>query len=195
MQQRIAVIDDLPVVTAGIIHTFGATLDGVCIDITDSVPERAEGHDLAIVADTTRSGWPDPPSAPPLVPLIVVSSPERALELALESPLGVLSIHEPLDELLVGVRSALAGTPHLPNYLGRLLATRFLSAGEETTLTARELEVMRRAATGETAQQIAAMLMMSTSTARTHLRHVYKKLGVANRAAAVSRLSSTGALP
>jgi DNA-binding CsgD family transcriptional regulator len=53
-------------------------------------------------------------------------------------------------------------------------------------LTAREAEVMRLLVDGRSASQIAEELTISVHTARNHIAHVYEKLGVSNRAAAVA---------
>jgi predicted ATPase/DNA-binding CsgD family transcriptional regulator len=55
------------------------------------------------------------------------------------------------------------------------------SAGWES-LTPTELEVARHAATGLTNPEIGARMFISRSTVKTHLAHVYAKLGIANRA-------------
>jgi DNA-binding CsgD family transcriptional regulator len=52
-------------------------------------------------------------------------------------------------------------------------------------LSERELEVLKRLATGKVYKQIAAELMLSTSTVRTHLHNIYGKLGAVDRAQAV----------
>jgi DNA-binding CsgD family transcriptional regulator len=49
------------------------------------------------------------------------------------------------------------------------------------SLTSAELEVVRLAVDGLSNPQIGARLYMSRSTVKTHLSHVYAKLGVANR--------------
>jgi DNA-binding CsgD family transcriptional regulator len=54
-------------------------------------------------------------------------------------------------------------------------------------LTDREAEVLKLVAMGRTDGAIARELDVSTRTIAKHLEHVYRKLGVANRAAAVSR--------
>lgn len=55
------------------------------------------------------------------------------------------------------------------------------------SLTARELEVLQLAADGHTAKAIAAELVVSPATVRTHLTNIYAKLRVRDRAAAVAR--------
>ena len=59
-------------------------------------------------------------------------------------------------------------------------------ASVETTLTARELEVLALAAEGNTGPMIARELFLSPATVRTHFEHIYRKLGVADRTAAVA---------
>jgi DNA-binding NarL/FixJ family response regulator len=48
-------------------------------------------------------------------------------------------------------------------------------------LTPTELEVVRLVADGLNNPQVAAKLFMSRATVKTHLSHVFTKLGVANR--------------
>jgi DNA-binding CsgD family transcriptional regulator len=55
-------------------------------------------------------------------------------------------------------------------------------------LTARERAVMRCLAEGLSNAAIAEVLVVSVSTVRKHLEHIYAKLGVNNRAAAIARL-------
>jgi putative nucleotidyltransferase with HDIG domain len=52
-------------------------------------------------------------------------------------------------------------------------------------LSERELEVLKRLATGKVYKQIASELSLSTSTVRTHLHNIYGKLGAVDRAQAV----------
>lgn len=52
-------------------------------------------------------------------------------------------------------------------------------------LTARERMVLAYVAVGDTLGQAARRLGMSRNTAHTHLKHIYDKLGISNRAEAV----------
>jgi DNA-binding CsgD family transcriptional regulator len=58
----------------------------------------------------------------------------------------------------------------------------------EVDLTPRESEILRWAATGRTNASIAEVLGVGPATVKTHLEHVFAKLGVKNRAAAVAAL-------
>ncbi|MGD8450802.1 MAG: LuxR C-terminal-related transcriptional regulator [Phycisphaerae bacterium] len=57
----------------------------------------------------------------------------------------------------------------------------------ETALTAQELRVLRLLGTGQRNEEMAETLGVATSTIRSHLKKVYRKLGVTSRAAAVSQ--------
>ena len=62
------------------------------------------------------------------------------------------------------------------------------------SLTPTELEIVRQAAAGLTNPQIAERLFVARATVKTHLSHIYAKLGVRNRsqlaAHAAGRLAS-----
>ena len=59
-------------------------------------------------------------------------------------------------------------------------------AGKDFDLTPRELEVLALLPSGATANAIGAMLFLTEATIKTHLASIYRKLGAANRAQAVS---------
>src|SRR4029079_16905880 len=65
--------------------------------------------------------------------------------------------------------------------------SRGASGDDETPLTAREREVIERVSAGATNQEIANALVISESTVKSHVKHILRKLGAANRAEAVSR--------
>lgn len=61
-------------------------------------------------------------------------------------------------------------------------------------LTDRELEVLKLLAEGLSAPEIGKRLFIETSTVKTHLKHLYAKLGVSDRAAAVATGMRSGLL-
>lgn len=59
-------------------------------------------------------------------------------------------------------------------------------ASPQQLLSPREAEILGLLATGASAPDIAARLYLSPATVKTHLHHLYEKLGVSDRAAAVA---------
>jgi two-component system nitrate/nitrite response regulator NarL len=62
------------------------------------------------------------------------------------------------------------------------------------TLTRREREILEMLGDGLTAREIAERLVLGTATVKTHLHHLYEKLGVTDRAAAVAVAMRRGLL-
>jgi DNA-binding NarL/FixJ family response regulator len=73
-------------------------------------------------------------------------------------------------------------------------AARTRSRQPPVDLSLRELEVLVELAQGATTLEIAATLVISQNTVKTHVRHILEKLGVSNRAEAVSRATAMGLL-
>jgi two-component system nitrate/nitrite response regulator NarL len=65
---------------------------------------------------------------------------------------------------------------------------------DRPALTSREREILELTARGRSAPQIAGQLFLSTATVKTHLQHLYEKLGVSDRAAAVAEAMRRGLL-
>ncbi|MGU3291036.1 response regulator [Williamsia sp. M5A3_1d] len=85
------------------------------------------------------------------------------------------------DELIAAVVDAAAGRSVLaPSAAQSLMARR-----HHEELTDREIEVLARIAGGGTNRTVAQGLVISEATVKTHLLHIYSKLGVRDRAAAV----------
>ena len=69
-----------------------------------------------------------------------------------------------------------------------------LRAPTPDALSDRELEVLTLISQGETNRGAAAQLFISEATVKTHLLHIYAKLGVNDRAAAVATAYERGLL-
>jgi LuxR family maltose regulon positive regulatory protein len=123
---------------------------------------------------------------------------ERALSLA--EPEGYVRIFldegEPMARLL---RQALSEQV-ASNYVARLLA----AFGEEATamfpamdslvepLTDREMDVLRLIVAGLSNAEIAEELFIAVSTVKSHINHIYGKLGVENRVQAIEQARTLG---
>jgi DNA-binding NarL/FixJ family response regulator len=91
------------------------------------------------------------------------------------------------------VRAAARGQAALsPEVATRLMGQVQTPARE--TLSARELEVLKTIAAGATNLTAARRLSVSEATVKTHLNHIYAKLGVKDRAAAVATAYRMGLL-
>jgi DNA-binding NarL/FixJ family response regulator len=88
------------------------------------------------------------------------------------------------DELVRAVRTAARGEAVLsPSVATRLLGQVRAPADP---LSARELEVLQLIAGGATNREVATRLFISEATVKSHVLHIYTKLGVNDRAAAVA---------
>jgi DNA-binding NarL/FixJ family response regulator len=67
-------------------------------------------------------------------------------------------------------------------------------AGGAHGLTKRELEILRRVASGASNSQMARALWVTEQTIKFHLSNIYKKLGVPNRTAASAAANARGLL-
>ena len=104
---------------------------------------------------------------------------------------GYLLKDAPREELVRAIRAAARGEAVLaPSVASRLVSQ--LRAPEQATLSDRELEVLRLVAQGETNRGVAARLFISDATVKTHLLHIYTKLDVNDRAAAVGAAYERG---
>ncbi|MFI0464705.1 response regulator [Saccharopolyspora sp. 5N102] len=97
------------------------------------------------------------------------------------------------DELFAAVRAAAEGRTVLSPAVASRLVSRVRSPGEQP-LSAREREVLGLVAKGRSNREIAADLFVSEATVKTHLTHLYGKLGVNDRAAAVAAAYDRGIL-
>lgn len=106
---------------------------------------------------------------------------------------GYLLKDAPRDELFRAVEAAARGQAVLsPAVATRLMGQMRQPASEP--LSQRELEVLELIARGSTNREAAKQLFISEATVKTHLLHVYAKLGVNDRAAAVATAFSRGYL-
>jgi DNA-binding NarL/FixJ family response regulator len=107
---------------------------------------------------------------------------------------GYLLKDSPPDELLRGVRAAARGEAVLsPSVATRLVGQ--VRAPAQEPLSQRELDVLGMIAEGASNKDAAARLYISEATVKTHVLHIFAKLGVNDRAAAVAIGYQRGMLP
>lgn len=104
---------------------------------------------------------------------------------------GYLLKDAPPDELLTAVRAAAGESALASAVAGHLMAR---MRAPQVRLSAREIEVLRLVAEGAPSIDVAAQLHISDATVKSHLVHVFSKLGVNSRTVAVSEARTLGVL-
>lgn len=105
---------------------------------------------------------------------------------------GYLLKDAPPAELLAAVRSTAEGDSALSPIVADKLMTRVRSP--RSSLTPRELEVLKLVAGGASNREIGRVLLLSEATVKSHLVHIYDKLGVRSRTSAVASARELGVL-
>ena len=203
---RLLIADDHPVVRDGLSGMFAADPD------FSVVGEAADGSQALRLADAVRPDvilmdlrMPGMDGVTAIAELARRGNPAHVLVLttydtdsyvlpAIEAgATGYLLKDAPRDELLRAVRAAADGQ----SVLAPSVATRLMSRVREPSpdvLSQRELEVLALVAAGSANRETATRLFISEATVKTHLLHIYAKLGVTDRAAAVAEAFNRGLL-
>ena len=195
---RILITDDHPVVREGLagilagqedFEVVGLAADGdTAVTLHDSLDPDVTLMDLrmpnldgvgAITAIKKKR-----PSANILVLTTYDSDADivRAIE---AGATGYLLKDTPREDLFRAIRSAAKGESVLTPTVAARLMTRMRAPAEEN-LSAREIEVLQLVAKGSSNKEIGKTLHISTATVKTHLIHIFNKLGVTDRTAAVT---------
>ena len=106
---------------------------------------------------------------------------------------GYLLKAAPQGEILAGLRSVARGEVALAPAIAAMLVNR-VKKPAASALSAREVEVLRLVALGESNPSIARSLFLSEATVKTHLLHAFEKLEVSDRTRAVTKAMELGLL-
>ncbi|GAA4903930.1 LuxR family two component transcriptional regulator [Stackebrandtia albiflava] len=204
----LVVVDDHPVVRDGLVGMLSTRPEFTVVG------EAAGGAEALTVVERTR---PDvvvtdlrlpPPAGADLVAALLAAAPVRVLVFttfdgdddvfpAIEvGASGYLLKDTPREELFRAVHEVARGESVLSPTVARRLIGRVRDTARrpEPLLSAREVEVLRLVGEGNTNRAVAAALFVSEATVKTHLLHIYAKLDVKDRAAAVAAGYTRGLL-
>ena len=201
----VLVVDDHPVVRAGLVALLGTRPGIEVVGQASDTAGALSGYgrerpdvvlmDLQLGADdgvtaTRRLRERDPDAR---VLILTTYDTDADIVAAIEAgACGYLLKDASPDALGAAVEAAARGeTVFAPAVAGRL-ARRVVAPPDD--LTDREREVVALLADGLTNRQIARRLFLSEATVKTHLVHVFAKLNVDNRTAAVAAARSRGLL-
>ncbi len=196
---RIVLVDDHPVVRAGLralvdgqddldvvadVESLARAVDVVTTERPDVVLmdlNLGEGRPDGIEGTAVLRALPDPPEVLVLTTYDTEADILRSLEAGAR---GYLLKDAPPAELFAGIRSTARGETVLAATVAATLVRRTTSVA--TTITEREVEVLELLSRGLGNKEIARELFVSEATVKSHLAHVYTKLGVDTRAGAVA---------
>jgi DNA-binding NarL/FixJ family response regulator len=193
---RILVVDDHPIVRAGIVRLLQSEAGLSVCGEADAVPDAVRlattlGPDLAIVDISLKGGTAFdllralPDAAGPKLPVIILSVHDEALfaERALRAGArGYLMKTGPLETLLQAVRQVLSGRVYVSDEVAQNLLERLghdvpPPGGRLGNLTDRELEVFGLIGQGLSTAAIAKRLSVSVKTIETYRSNIKTKLG------------------
>jgi len=202
---RLLVVDDHPVVRAGIVGLLAGEPD---LEVVGEAADGAQACDLAaalqpdVVLMDLRMPVMDGTTATerilaatPTVRVVVLTTYETDADIlrAVEAgATGYLLKDTPRDDLVAAVRAVAGGETVLAPSVARRLVAGVRNAAER--LTARELEVLAVVARGGSNAQIGVELFISEATVKTHLLRIFAKLGVDDRTRAVTVALERGIL-
>ena len=197
-QIQIVIVDDHPVVREGLAGMLAGQADfvvvGMAADGAEAIALDARLAPDVILMDLRMPGVDgvgaiqaikrQRPSANILV-LTTYDSDADIVRAVEAGATGYLLKDTPREELFRAVRAASRGESVLAPAVAARLMTRMRAPAEEA-LSSREIEVLQLVSTGNSNREIGKALHISTATVKTHLIHIFDKLGVNDRTSAVT---------
>lgn len=203
---RLLIVDDHPIVRAGFEGMLAGTLDlevvgeaengGEAVRLAERLRPDVALMDLRMPqmdgVEATRRIKVENPRVNVLV-LTTYDSDADILRAIEAGATGYLLKDTPREELFRAIRAASRGEPVLaPSVTARLMQR--TQAPAQKALSGREIEVLELVAHGGSNKELARELHLSEATVKSHLIHIFDKLGVADRTAAVTVALEKGIL-
>ena len=208
MSIRVLLVDDQALIRAGFRMILDAEEDlevvGECADGTQAVDSARRLTPDVVLMDirmpemdgieaTRQLAAREGEAGPRVLMLTTFDLDEYVYDALRAGASGFLLKDVPPEQLVAGVRVVAGGEALLAPSITRRLIQEFASATPTPTqppagldeLTARELEVFKLVARGLSNAEIAAELVVSETTVKTHVARVLMKLGLRDRVQAV----------
>lgn len=192
---KVLLVDDHPVVRTGLralLEGFeGVQVIGEAADGTEALAKVDDGVDV-VVMDIEMPGLDGistteriaAHNGPPVLILTTYDTQSDVLAAIDAGAKGYLLKDAEPEKLRRAILDTAAGKPTLSSEVAALLMNRMQQP--TLSLSSREVELLAQLATGATNKQLAKSLFISEATVKTHLVHIYQKLGVTNRTAAIN---------
>ncbi|MCJ7535412.1 MAG: response regulator transcription factor [Anaerolineales bacterium] len=205
-QIRLVIVDDHPVVRDGLrgmlesqpdFEIVGEASDGsAAVRLAESLVPDIVLMDLRMPVMDGVTALREIKTHNPQVQVLVLTTYDSDADIlpAIEAGAsGYLLKDSSRGELFAGIRAAARGETVLAPAVAARLVGRMRAPGEEQ-LSSREVEVLQLVAEGESNSEIASHLHISQATVKSHLVHIFGKLGVSDRTAAVTAALRRGIL-
>lgn len=202
---RLVIADDHPLFRAGIRQMLGKWPDLVVVgeaeDGLEAVKLCQRLHPELVLMDlrmptmdgfeATREIKLESPSTIVLA-VTAFGEPESLLEALKSGASGYVLKHVGIQDIVGAIRRVLEGGSPVDQEVAMELLRRLIEERQQkeestpkpslsTPLSAREMEVLELLVRGQSNQQIARELSISTSTVKNHVHRIIKKLGVSDR--------------
>lgn len=197
---RVLLVDDHPVVRAGLAAVISSADDIDVVDVAESGTDalaRLRTVDVDLVVSDLQMPDGDGielikalPDGPPVLILTTFDTQSLVYRAVDAGAAGYLLKDSPAQTLLDGIRRAAAGQPVMSDAAATALMQRTRMSHSE--LSERETEIVRLLAAGRTNSNIAGELFISLATVKTHVSRIFDKLDVDNRTAAAKRARELG---
>lgn len=204
---RVVVVDDHPVVRDGVVATISAAPDlevvGQAEDGPTAVQVTAALAPDVVVMDLRMPGGGGVEAVREMkargltsdVLVLTTYDTDSETVAAIEAGATGYLLKDCSAETLVGaIRSTAAGETVLSPAVATRLASHVHNPIRRANLSVREREVLVLVARGTPNRSIARKLFISEATVKTHLTHIFEKLGVSDRASAVATAYELGIL-
>jgi DNA-binding NarL/FixJ family response regulator len=203
---RVLLVDDHPIVRAGLRSLF-ADGDEIAIVGEAATGEEAVAltrhlHPDVVLCDLSLGAGMDGVQttaalrelpAPPAVLILTTFDRDAEMLAAIEAGAAGYLLKDVAPETIAGaVRRAAAGELVLTAEVSRRVVQRMREP--RVRLTEREIEVLRMLDTGASNREIAKALFIAEATVKTHLVHIFEKLGADSRSRALAAAREKGML-
>ncbi len=180
-QPDLRIAEDVSSAEDAIDYVTHHAVDVVLMDLRMAGMGGAAGTAIITALDT-----------PPKVMVLTTFSSDADITAALDAGArGYLLKDAHPDDICAAIRRVAGGGAVLAPVIAERIVERNRATPREQ-LSARELHVLELLAEGLSNRAIAQRLHLSETTVKTHLAHIYKKLDVDNRTAAVVTANDTG---
>ena len=201
----VLVVDDHPLFRAGLCDAINTQPDltvAADVDTAECAIDYAARHRVDVVLmDLRMTGMGGAAGTaaitaldnPPKVIVFTTFSTDADITAALDAGARGYILKDALpNDVFAAIRRVASGGA----VLAPVIADRVITRDRNTNhvLSTRELDVLELLAQGLSNRAIAQQLHLSEATIKTHLAHIYKKLDVENRTAAVIAANTTGIL-